>query len=520
MLLGNYTSVNQNNGVFYSDYRFYGYEFYGQDTWRVKKNFTLEFGLRWSFLGPTYTLGEFLAPYFDPGLYSQAQAVQIDTTSTGLRLGSIVPNSGNPFNGIIEEGQPGVPKGFSKHRYNNWSPRLGFAWDPFGDGKTSIRGGAGIFYERIRQNNTNFGVQGNPPLTYNPRVAAGNIDSVSPALVASGVRFPVGLTAWDAQGQIPTINTWSLGIQRELGGRTSFDIAYVGNAGRHLMYRRDINTLPLGTTTTPGVLASVNNRNDALRPYKGYTGITFNEFGAISNYHSLQTRLSRRFARSFTANVNYTWSKAMDETDGDGDTIGYAYDRRREYAPAGFDRTHVMTFDYVYEFPQLANGNGFVKTVLNGWQISGITRMWGGRPFTLTSNANPGTLGTGVRPDYIGGAIDLEEKDRFNYFNIFAFARPAEGTLGNVGRNTVRGPGVNNWDISLFKNTRIAERVNVQFRFETFNTFNHTQWDAINTTINAPNPGATLTQATRGNAGQVTSTRDPRNIQLGMKLLF
>ncbi|HYI93423.1 MAG TPA: hypothetical protein VEX68_07760, partial [Bryobacteraceae bacterium] len=96
MLLGNYTSVNQNNGVFYSDYRFYGYEFYGQDTWRVKKNFTLEFGLRWSFLGPTYTLGEFLAPYFDPGLYSQAQAVQIDTTSTGLRLGSIVPNSGNP----------------------------------------------------------------------------------------------------------------------------------------------------------------------------------------------------------------------------------------------------------------------------------------------------------------------------------------------------------------------------------------------------------------------------------------
>ena len=219
MLLGNYTSVNQNNGVFYSDYRFYGYEFYGQDTWRVKKNFTLEFGLRWSFLGPTYTLGEFLAPYFDPGLYSQAQAVRIDTTSTGLRLGSIVPNSGNPFNGIIEEGQPGVPKGFSKHRYNNWSPRLGFAWDPFGDGKTSIRGGAGIFYERIRQNNTNFGVQGNPPLTYNPRVAAGNIDSVSPALVASGVRFPVGLTAWDARrpdsDDQHLVSRYSAGIGRE-----------------------------------------------------------------------------------------------------------------------------------------------------------------------------------------------------------------------------------------------------------------------------------------------------------------
>ena len=520
MLLGNYTSISQSNGVYYSDYRFYGYEAYAQDSWRISKNFSLEFGLRWSYLGPTYTLGEFLAPYFDPRLYDPAKAVRIDTTSTGLRLGSIVPDSGNPFNGIIEEGQPGVPKGFSKHRYNNWSPRLGFAWDPFGDGKTSIRGGGGIFYERIRQNNTNFGVQGNPPLTYTPRVAAGNIDNVSPALVASGVRFPVGLVAWDAEGQIPTIYSWSFGIQRELGSRTSIDIGYVGNMGRHLMYRRDINTLPLGTTTTPGVLAAVNNRNDALRPYKGYTGITFNEFGAISNYNALQTRVSRRFATNLTANVNYTWSKAMDEFDTDGDTLGYAFNRRREYAAAGFDRTHIFTFDYVYELPKFAKENAFAKALVNGWQISGITRLWSGRPFTLTSNANPGTLGGGVRPDYIGGNVDVDQQDRYNYFNIFAFARPAEGSLGNVGRNTLRGPGVNNWDISLFKNTRINEKVNIQLRFETFNVFNHTQWDTINTSINAPNPGATLTQATRGNAGQVTATRDPRNIQIGMKLLF
>jgi hypothetical protein len=125
-----------------------------------------------------------------------------------------------------------------------------------------------------------------------------------------------------------------------------------------------------------------------------------------------------------------------------------------------------------------------------------------------------------VRPDYIGGDVELDEKSRFNYFNYAAFARPREGQLGNVGRNTLRGPGINNWDVSLFKNTRINEMVNVQLRFETFNVFNHTQWDTVNTTMNANNPGEALTQATRGNAATINATRNPRDIQIGMKILF
>jgi len=292
--------------------------------------------------------------------------------------------------------------------------------------------------------------------------------------------------------------------------------------GRHLLYRRDINQLRLGTTTTPGVLQSVNNQTNALRQYRGYTNITFNEFGAISNYNALQARLSRRFAQSFTANVNYTWSKALNDSDDDNETIGYAFDRRREYGPADYDRTHMLTFDYVYEFPKLANANAFAKTVLNGWQISGITRMWTGRAFTLAANGDAGTLNgsTGVRPDYIGGEVKPDNLEGLNYFNIFAFARPAQGSLGNLGKGTLRGPGIHNWDISLFKNTQITESVRLQFRFETFNTFNHTQWDLIDVNINGPNPGAVPTQATRGIGGQVTETRDPRNIQFGLKLLF
>ncbi|MCC6539575.1 MAG: carboxypeptidase regulatory-like domain-containing protein [Bryobacterales bacterium] len=516
MLVGNYTSISQSNGRFYGTFRFYGLELYAQDTWKVNRKLTVEMGLRWHYYGPTFTYGKYLQNYFDPARYKTSEAAVLDLRA-GLRQGSII--GGNPFNGLVEEGN-GIPKGFSRHRYNNWGPRLGIAYDPFGDGKTSIRMGGGIFYERIRQNVNNFDGLGNPPLVYNPTLYGANIDQVTPALIAGGTRFPVGLSTFDEAGQIPTIYSWSIGVQRELGRQNALDISYVGNMGRYLQYRRDLNQLPLGTTTRPGALTAVNGVTNALRPYQGFTSVNFTEYGSVSNYNGLQARFTRRFARALTANASYAWSKAMSEIDGDGTGLGYFMDRRREYGPAGFDRTHTLTIDYVYELPQFAKSNGFAKAVVNGWQLNGITRFATGNPATITSNANPGTLGGGVRADYIGGEIEPAQRDRFNYFNIFAFARPQEGTLGNLGKNTLRLAGINQWDISMFKNTKITERVNLQLRIETFNTFNHTQWGAVNTAINAPNPGQPLTQATRGAAGQVTDTRDPRTLQLGVKLLF
>jgi hypothetical protein len=517
MLLGNYTSITQSNGRFYGNFRFNGVEWFAQDSWKVTRRFTLEYGIRWAWLGPTFTTEPFLQNYFDPRLYNPAQAAQIDI-APGIRQGSII--GGNPFNGLIQEGTGDFPKGGLKNRFNNWGPRLGFAWDISGDGKTAIRGGGGIFYERIRQNNINFDGLGNPPLVYNPTVYAGQVDAISPALIAQGTRFPVGIRGHDSEGQIPTIYAWSFGIQRSLPGNTALDVAYVGNQARHLMFQRDLNQLPLGTTVNqPNLLPSVNGTQNAIRPYLGYTGLTWTEFGAISNYNALQARLSRRFSTNLTANVNYTWSKAMGESDNDTTTIGYSYDRHREYGPLGYDRTHAVTLDWVYDLPRFNNANTFSKLVLGGWQFGGIYRYWTGTPFTITSgNGNPGTLGTGVRPDYIGG--NIYTKTAAEWFNPLAFGRPAEGTLGNVGKNTIRGPATNQWDLSLYKNTKITERMTVQFRAETFNTFNHTQFAAFNTTINVPNPSTPVTQATRGQAGVVTDTRDPRNIQLALKLLF
>jgi hypothetical protein len=517
MLLGNYTSVSQSNGRFYGSFKFFGWEWYAQDSFKVTRNLTIELGLRWQYMGPTYTYGKYLQSYFDPRAYNPARAAVLELRP-GLRNGTII--GGDPFNGLILEGTGGIPKGFAQHRFNNWGPRFGFSWDPFGDGKTAVRGGGGVFYERIRQATNSFDGLGNPPLLFTPQVFSGKVDELGPQVLAGGVRTPVGLSAFDGAGQIPTVYSWSLGVQRELGKRTSVDVSYIANRGRYLQYRRDLNQLPLGTTLQPGVLQRVNNTTNALRPYLGFTNVNVTEFGSISNYNALQTRFSRRFARGLTGNVNYTWSKAINEVDNDTVGIGYFLDRARERALAGFDRKHIFTVDYVYDFPAFAKTNGFAKSVFNGWQLAGITRFWSGPPATITSNGNPGTLGGGVRANYVGGDVVPSSRSELDYFNVFAFGRPAEGTLGNMGRNTLRLPGINQWDVSLFKNTKLTERVNFQLRFETFNTLNHTQWSGVNTGLSLPNPNSVPTAATRGTFGQVNSTRDPRNIQIGAKLLF
>jgi hypothetical protein len=523
LLLGNYTSASQSNGKFFGAFKFFGYEMFAQDSWKATSRLTLEYGARFAYLGPTYTHGDLLQNYFFVDKYDPSKAVRIETAN-GLLKGSIISGSGDPFNGMVEEGK-GIPLGGVKHRWNQLSPRFGFAWDVFGNGKTAIRGGGGTFFERQRQNNTHFDGLGNPPLTYTPNVFAGNLDQLGPQLVSSGTRFPVGIRAIDPEGKTPTIYSWSLGVQQELPWQIGLDVSYVGNVARHLMYQRDINTLPLGTTvaTTNNPLTASNNTPNAIRPFKGYTFVTFIEFGASSNYHGLQTRLGRRFGSSLTFNVNYTWSKAIDETDGDTVTLAYFLNRLRERAVAGFDRTHVFTLDYIYAVPNVGKylgDNPVLNVVVNNWQLSGVTRLWSGLPLSITSNGNAGTLGGGPRANYLGGQIIIKDYANRQYFDPLVFGRPADGTLGNTGRNWLRGPGFTNFDFSVFKDFKFTEKLKLQYRAEFYNIFNHLQWVGVNTGISATNPNSPVTAATRGTSGQLTSTRDPRNIQMALKLIF
>ncbi len=234
-----------------------------------------------------------------------------------MQQGSIIPGSGNPYNGIVQEGSKGYNLGFAKHRFNNLGPRFGIAYDPTGDGKTAMRAGGGIFYERIRQNVNSFDGLGNPPLAYTPNLYNGNIDNLSPALVSNGTLFPVGVNTFNKNGKIPAIYSWSFDIQRQLSTTTAIDVGYVGNQVNHLSYASDLDQLPLGTTTSGTAFASVNSQGNALRPYRGFANIDYTDFAANSNYNALQIQLTRRFSDNLTISANYTWSRAMDQADDD-----------------------------------------------------------------------------------------------------------------------------------------------------------------------------------------------------------
>ena len=515
MLLGNYQTLSQSNGRFYGSFKFWQVELFAQDSWRVNRKLTLEYGLRWAYLGPTYTYGDFLQYYWDPSTYDPAQAVSIKTTAP--YAGSIIPGSGNMANGMVQEGS-GLPLGGVKHHYNNFGPRFGFAYDPKGDGKTAIRGGFGVFYERIRQNTTSFDGLGNPPLFYTPTLYGGNVDNVSPDLVSSGVRYTSRVIASNMNADIPTIYSWSLGVQQALPYDIALDVSYTGNTTRHLAYYYDANQLPLGTTVGAGnPLQAANGVQDAIRPYKGYNSINYYDYNANSSYNALQTRVSRRFAQNFTMNADFTWAKAMDIVDNDATAISYWQNRQLDWGPAGFNRKFVFNANYVYTLPTPQTSSSAVKALLGGWEITGITRFWSGVPLTITSNGSQGTLGGTMRANYNGG--DMSGNGTWQqWFNPLAFSQPYDGTVGNTGRGIITGPGINNWDFSVFKNTKIGEHINTQLRVETFNLFNHTQFASVNTTINGSGPG---TVALLNNAvGQITSTRDPRTLQIGFKLLF
>jgi hypothetical protein len=532
VLLGNYSSVSQSNGVFFGAFRFHQLELFGQDTWKVNRRLTLEYGLRWAYLGPTYTVQPFFQNYFDPSLYDPAQAVTIQTavgscpdgSGTGNTIGSICPNTGNPFNGIVQENH-GIPPGFAKHRYNNFGPRFGFAYDPTGSGKTAIRGGGGIFYERIRQNVNSFDGLGNPPLSYTPTAFNGNIDDLGPQ-VATGPRFPVGLNAFDKAGQIPTVYGYSLSVQRELPWQTGLEVAYVGNQGRHLQYQYNLEATPVGSVLSLGGLPQ-----PAFAPFKGYTNINFTKYDTNSSYNALQVKATRRFHKDLTLTADYVYSKAMDIEDcdnGNGCLAGNAgngltdpFNPKLDWAASGFDRTHVFNFNYVYTLPEFRNSGSFMRYVAGGWEISGITKFWSGVPLDVKSNnGNPGNFVGVARPDLGSGDAYLDHSDKKSWLNPAVFIAPQPGTVGDIRRNAFRGPGINNWDISLFKNINFTEHVRLQLRLETFNTFNHTQPATINTTFSSPGVGLPPSPGTVGNSGEVTGYRDARNVQLGVKLYF
>jgi hypothetical protein len=445
--------------------------------------------LRYEFYQPEQDTDGFYS-FFLPDRFDRSRIPQILPAN-----GQIVTGTENFGNGIVVAGENGpFGNAVTNTVRNTFAPRGGFSYALTEDNLTVLRGGFGMFHDRWAQNVSTL--RNNYPFNQSASIFTAALSNP-----AEGQRrlFPIALSNFASPWNIPYYMKWSLGVQRQLPAELLLDVGYVGSRGVALVRNRDINQ-PLPSTA----VASGQLNPNAARPYPGFAGISTFETTGNSIYHSLQVSGSRRFSRGFALQASYTFSRSIDNN---VTPINSYADSGLERAVSSFDRTHVLALSYIYELPFFRASQGLQRKLLAGWQISGISRFESGAPLNVTIPADrAGVGGTGQRPDVL--APVTVDKELARWFSTGSFANPALGMFGNSGRNLIRGPGINNWDVSFIKRTELTERVSLQFRAEFFNLWNHTQYAGVNISFGA------------AAFGQVTSARDPRITQLALRLLF
>lgn len=530
LMLGNFNNYSEANAAIYPYFGFQEQDFYAQDSWKVNRRLTVNYGLRFARIVPTYTIvrggtpggeGTFDLYSVDLSKYNPAAAPPI-SAQTGYLQGNVLQELTNE--GLICDPCKGVDKGFAPTK-NFFQPRVGFAYDLFGDGKTAIRGGFGMFNERLRQNNFNFGAGSNYPNQFSSTALYGNVSSFS---VASTGQSPPGMTVFPTNNTMPSIYSWYFGVQHEIGAGFTLDVSYSGNHAVHLMDQRQVNALPAGyTVNNPNALASAS-REYTLVPYLGWGNLTAVETNAYSRYNALMIRASRRFHKGLTGNVNYTYSKTMDIVDNDSDQVNNPFNIASQYATAGYDQTHVFSTDWVYLLPRVTDKRA-LGVLVNGWELTGILSVHSGMPFSVYSNGNLDGYNVGVQYVNVVGN-PYAGQNSAQWINPAAFEQPADGAYGSTGRNAFRLPWIQNLDSSLIKNFNITERMKVVYRFEVFNVFNHPEiWGlsgvaATGAGLNAGfiglGPGLGINSKNDATFGQVNSWRDPRTIQMALRFEF
>jgi len=499
---------------------------YIQDNWRVSNRLTLNLGLRWDGAPHTYEANNRMGNFY-PELYDPAKAAILSADG-----GSIAPNSPglgtspNPLmqgmlfylNGIGIPGQNGIPKGLVNNHWASFGPRIGFAFDLTGQGRTILRGGFGTMYERVQGNDM---YNAGPNIPFSSAVSFNNVSLSNPnRSLRTGNTLTAPITIANITGlsrgdyKNPTTYQFSLGVQQSLGAKSVLSVSYVGAQGRHQSAFREINVPD--PAVLPGLIAGTTSYNTVV-PYRGFGSIQLAENAQNTNYNSLQVNLRSQIKNDLTLQVAYTAGRAMDPTGGAGNgfdlnAISNPYDRSYDHGRALFNRTHVALVNFIYDIPVFRhNSNAILKNALGGWQLSGIVTAQTGLPLNIVLGGSQG--GNGLRNSTnrpnVSGDVTYP-KSITEWFDTSVFSAPAVGAWGNLERNSVTGPGQHNWNLSLFKSVLLNEArgSRLEFRAETFNTFNHTQFNAVSSTYS------------NADFGHVTSVFDPRTIQLGMKLYF
>jgi hypothetical protein len=523
-LLGNAKSYNELAVQDHGQWNNVSFAVYVQDNWRVNRNLTLNLGLRWDGIPHTYEANDRMGNFY-PSLYNPADAAVL------LADGSISPNSPglgtspNPIlagvplylNGIGIPGHNHIPKGLVNNNWNTFGPRIGFAYDLTGSGKTVIRGGVGLMYERI-QGNDMYNAGANTPFSLN--VTNNSVTMEDPnILLATGSAAarpinPPSITglAIDNYKQ-PASYQYSAGLQRQLNAKSVLSVSYVGNQNRYQNDYRQLNLPDQGYL--PALIGGAQYTTAPGLPYRGFNSIDMSTNEANSHYNGLQVDLNSRI-RTLTLRAFYTFSRTVDPTLGGGGGadltnvsnpyLGWKYDS----GPGGYDRTNNTAVNFIYEIPFLQRSpNGLLRSTLGGWELSGIVTMTSGLPINpqLTgAQSSNGLPNATNRPDRIS-KVSYPQKAG-EWFDTSAFASPALGAWGNAGFNSLRGPGRDNWNLSLFKSFAFGEERRLELRAECFNVWNHTEFDQVSNGLGS------------SNFGQVTSAYDPRVFQFGAKIYF
>jgi len=550
---------------------------YVMDNWHVTPRMTLQLGLRYDALPHAWERSNAVAN-FDPSLYNAAAvpvwtaAGTIDPSSPGL---STVNGVQYYLNGMGQASVEGFPHGLVVNDYNTLQPRVGFSEDLMGNGKTVLRGGFGTFFERM-QGNDIYNAATNPPFAYN--LSLGNTYLSTPGTNwqtganAAANGFPIfaaGMTNLAKAYKAPAVAQFSLGVQHEIKPSVIWVVQYVGNLAWHQNIERNINTLPVtdqGTSITAGGnqvniaclagdsgnhspfgsdanclpgLGGFNGGTNAFRTYQGYGGINQEENTTNGNYNGFQTGLRLQNKWGLSGELDYTYSHEIDLTTYDLSTVDNPWNLKYDKGSGALDRRQIVNANYVYKLPFFAKGNDLAHSLIGGWEIAGtFIDETGVLPANNGVTGAGGVLGSGngydpvglgggytVRPN-VSGKMSYAKKWG-NWFDTSKFSNvvpvwqggPNMG-FGTAGKDAVVGPGRVNFTTSLYKSFAVTERAHFELRFESFNTFNHSEANGLNVGY-APQNGAASTVLSKGNTfGQVTSAWDSRVLELGGKFVF